>query len=165
MSEIAGQCEECGASVYKQHIDSGIARYEGGKMMCSHCVADYEKKHESDAGIGFEPIELEGGDDEEDVAVNLSSHTQISTTTAILGLGKAWDDSEYKRPLDTRAISATRCRTFHSKLSESSLQFMNDQINDWIDKDEAITVKFSTSTIGIFEGKHPEPNLILTIFY
>ena len=42
---------------------------------------------------------------------------------------------------------------------------MNDQINDWLDGNDKISVKTATSTIGMFEGKHAEPNLILTIFY
>ena len=31
--------------------------------------------------------------------------------------------------------------------------------------DGLIGIKFSNSTIGSFEGKHTEPNLILTLFY
>lgn len=167
MSEISGACANCGASIYRQHIDSGIARYEGGKMLCSHCVVEYEKEHEGERAPEFAPIEFDDDDDddEEEVKVDLSKSRIHSASAATLGVAGGWDDTRFGRQLDTRAIAATRCRTFHSKLSEGALSFMNSQINDWIDGNPNITIKFATSTIGIFEGKHAEPNLILTLFY
>ncbi len=167
MSEdIAGTCQECGASVYKQHLSSGIARYEGDKLMCAPCVADYERSHDAAAsGVAevFEPIELDGSDDE--VRVDLSQSRIHVTSTSTLGNVGGWDDSKFERQLDPRAMSATRCRTFHSKLSQAALEFMDNQINEWLDKQGNVTVKFVTSTIGIFEGKHAEPNLFMTLFY
>lgn len=169
MSEdIAGKCEECGASVYRQHITSGIARYEGGKLMCSICVSEFERSHDaSESGVSeeFAPIEMDSGDDEDEVKVDLSSSRIHSATSAKLGQAKGWDDTRFGRQLDPRAIYATRCRTFHAKLSAPALEFLNNQINDWVDSEGNITVKFATSTIGIFEGKHAEPHLILTLFY
>ena len=168
MSEdIAGKCDECGASVYRQHLTSGIARYEGSKLMCSVCVSEFERSHDAaaggDASSDFAPIELDTQDDE--VHVDLSSSRIHSATATTLGRSKGWDETRYGRQLDPRAISATRCRTFHSKLSGPALEFMNNQINDWIDTEGGVTIKFATSTIGIFEGKHAEPHLILTLFY
>ncbi len=79
--------------------------------------------------------------------------------------GGDWNDARFDRQLDPRTVYSTRCRTFHSKLSEAALEFMNNQINEWIDKHDDLSIKFATSTIGTFEGKHSEPNLILTLFY
>lgn len=42
---------------------------------------------------------------------------------------------------------------------------MTGQINEWLDANDKIVVKFATTTIGPFEGKHTEPNLIITAFY
>ena len=75
------------------------------------------------------------------------------------------DASRFKRPLDPKSPFATRCRTFHCKLSEGAIEFLNMQVNDWLDKHPDIVVKFARSDIGMFEGKHKEPNLILTIFF
>jgi hypothetical protein len=160
-------CGGCGATIYREHLDSGIARYEDGKLLCPHCVAEAERRHEDAdraAGGGFEPIEFDDKDDDE-VQVEMTSSRIHAASAATLGLGGGWDDTKYERAIDSRAISATRCRTFHAKLSEAALEFMNNQINEWLDKNEGITVKFANSTIGIFEGKHAEPNLILTLFY
>jgi len=162
--EVASVCSECGASVYRQHLESGIARYEGSRLLCSHCVADFERKQdESYTEDALETIEFE--DEDKEARVDLSSSRIHGTTKTTLGVGGVWDESKFKRPLRPNEIGATRCRTFHSKLSEAAIEFMTTQINDWLDAHPDIVLKFSTSTIGNFEGKHTEPNLILTVYY
>ncbi len=163
--DIAGTCQECGASVYQQHLSSGIARNENDKLLCPHCVTELKRSGEAGGADDeiFEPIELDSDDDETHVDM---SHSRIrAATTATLGSIGGWDDTRFNRQLDPRAVFSTRCRTFHSKLSEAALEFMNNQINEWIDKHDDLSIKFATSTIGTFEGKHSEPNLILTLFY
>lgn len=72
----------------------------------------------------------------------------------------------FKRPLVTAADGATRCRTFHSKLTDAALSYMDNQINEWSDAHPEVHVKFATSTIGLFEAKqHQEPHLIVSVFY
>ncbi len=161
-------CEECGASVYKQHLESGIARYEAGRLLCAHCVAEYERVHDAAAsGIteDLAPIEL---DEEEDLdpsaGTGAMSSTRIhSMSEATLGLGGA--EMQYRRALDQNHPAASRCRTFHCRLSEGAIEFLNNQINEWLDQNDDISVKFVSSTIGLFEGKHTEQNLIMTLFY
>ena len=45
------------------------------------------------------------------------------------------------------------------------MEFMTDHINAWADRHPDVSIKFATSTVGVFEGKHPDPNLIVTVFY
>ena len=71
---------------------------------------------------------------------------------------------KYKRPLTTGA-TATRVRTFHSRLSENAMNYMDELINEWLDGDPNITVKFSTSTVGVVEGKKTESHLIVSVWY
>ncbi len=72
----------------------------------------------------------------------------------------------FKRPLVSAAEGATRCRTFHSKLTDAALSYMDNQINEWSDAHPEVHVKFATSTIGLFEAKqHQEPHLIVSVFY
>lgn len=164
--EDVSVCEECGASVYKQHLESGIARYESGRLLCAHCVAEYERTHDAAVtGIteDLAPIEL---DDDEDLDAGTSamSSTRIhSLSEATLGLGAA--AAQYRRPLAQDSPAASRCRTFHCRLSEGAIEFLNNQINEWLDQNDDISVKFVSSTIGLFEGKHTEQNLIMTLFY
>ncbi len=168
--DVTTSCEECGASIYQQHLNSGIARYEDGKLLCAHCVADYEKKHDATSGGESDmlaPIQLESEHDEQPApSMDMSSSRIHGASEATLGhMAGGLDESRFKRPLQPDNPGATRCRTFHCKLSDGALDFLNSQINEWLDKNENIVVKFTNTTIGPFEGKHTEPNLIMVLFY
>jgi len=161
-------CEKCGATVYREHLEQGIARYAEGKLLCPPCLTEFEKEEEAAAasGVGaMAPIAFDDSDDDDEVELDMSSSRIHSASTATLGVAQGWDDSRWKRPIDPRAITASRCRTFHAKLTDSALEYMNEQINAWLDKNESIAIKFAVSNIGIFEGKHAEPHVIVTMFY
>jgi len=73
---------------------------------------------------------------------------------------------EFKRPLIHTGTGATRIRTFHVRLSETAMRFLDDHINEWLDDNPDIEVKFSTTSIGIFEGKRGSENqLIMNVWY
>lgn len=164
VDEVTSTCQECGASVYRQHLESGIARYEAGRLLCAQCCSEYERTHDgADEEMEFEAIALDGDDDDSESTD--MSHSRILQSTHNLGMAGAWDDSNYRRPLQPKAPFATRCRTFHCKLADTALQFMNKQINDWVDANDDIVVKFATSTMGVFEGKHAEQHIMVTVFY
>ncbi|RMF85197.1 MAG: hypothetical protein D6744_01775, partial [Planctomycetota bacterium] len=80
------------------------------------------------------------------------------------GLGSHDTQHQYRRPL-SRGATATRCRTFHCKLTDASIVHLNEQINEWADADDEIEIKFATSSVGVIEGKHNDPHLIITVFY
>ncbi|NIA06803.1 MAG: hypothetical protein GWP14_04050 [Actinobacteria bacterium] len=69
-----------------------------------------------------------------------------------------------KRAVNVTGQGATRTRTFHSKLNDAALALMDQAINEWIDA-ASVEVKCVSSCIGTFEGKKPEPHLILTVWY
>jgi hypothetical protein len=71
---------------------------------------------------------------------------------------------QFKRPLNADGSGATRCRLFHSKIAVASLEFMEHQINEWLDGDK-IEIKHVGQIIGTMEGKRPEPNLMVIVWY
>ena len=154
-------CKECGSTIYREHLDKGIARYEEGKLLCAHCVIELENSRDAEgAGEKYETITF---DDEEPDAMSQSRiHGATSHGMATAG---TWDDSKFKRPLRPDKVGATRIRVFHCKLSEGALDFMLNQINDWLDGNDQIVVKMMNSSIGPYEGKHTEQHLIVTVFY
>ena len=162
-------CEQCGASVYQEHLDSGIARQVNGKLLCAHCLTEYEESGgaEDDGGMFEEenlaPIEFEE-DDKGGTKVEMSSTRIHLQTEAARGQGVA-DEGKFKRLPRADGVGATRCRMFHCRISQGATDFMVNQINEWLDQHNDITLKFATTTIGMFEGKHTEPNLITTVFY
>ncbi|MBL1218399.1 MAG: hypothetical protein D8M59_13005 [Planctomycetes bacterium] len=59
---------------------------------------------------------------------------------------------------------ATHVRTFHSKLSDESLAYMDRVINEWLADHPECEVKFISTTIGMFTGKVKEPALICQVW-
>ncbi len=161
-SEKTESCQGCGATVYPEHLETGIAKRLDGKLLCSHCVKEEETKASGVLDV-LEPIPLDD-DDIGGTRVEMSDSV-VALTSDKLNKTSAWDDSRFRRKLDPSAPGAIRCRLFHAKLSEGALEFLNNQVNEWLDQNDQITVKFVNSTIGQFEGKHTETNLILAIFY
>ena len=169
-------CQSCGASVYPEHISKGIAGFLGGNVLCPHCFADARKSLGSAHGVAFSDAKDETGDEETIRAIAFDAGRAESSpaSTGIHGFSgdslasgaaSILDDAKYHRQLNPVGQDATRCRTFHSKLNDSAVAFMNDQLNTWVDSHPQINIKFATSAIGIFEGKQKDPNLIVTVFY
>ncbi|MCK4629776.1 MAG: hypothetical protein KAT56_12285 [Sedimentisphaerales bacterium] len=103
-----------------------------------------------------EPIKLETNGE------NINEATQIRT----FGSDSTRErKEEYKRPLNTTGKGATRVRTFHTRLSNNAMAFLDEQVNEWIDENPDIEVKFSTSTVGMVESKKTEPHLIINVWY
>lgn len=71
----------------------------------------------------------------------------------------------YKRPTNMNKNGAVRMRTFHCRLSEQGVEYLDQTINDWLEQHPDVEVKFTTSTIGLWDGKLKEPTLILNVWY
>lgn len=158
-----GICKQCGATVFPEQIENGLARMVGGRLLCMPCLEEYEQTHDASSKTGsgyqFAPIAFR---DEEDSG---EPRAAGSSAGSAVGVPAPRADLHLTRPLDPSSPTATRCRTFHCKLNDAAIEFMNNAINSWIDAHQDIRIKFATSTLGVFEGKNKEPNLILTLFY
>ena len=170
-------CDACGASIYPEHLADGKAASIQGRLLCVHCLTDYKKSHhvEEERFVGQSTMRAPGEDDEtmEPIVLDEDAVPAARETREIRSFGgetaiggeALQDESGYQRPLLTQGPGSTRCRTFHAKLNDGAVAFMNRQINDWADSHPDVTIKFATSTIGIWEGKKADPTLIITVFY
>jgi DNA-directed RNA polymerase subunit RPC12/RpoP len=127
---------------------------QGERLQCPQCrypelVPVPEEKAESIK------LEANGG--------NINEATQIRTFASASSLER--NKAEYKRPLNADGEGATRIRTFHTRLGNNAMSFLDEQINEWVDENPDIVVKFSTSTVGMVEGKKTEPHLIISVWY
>ncbi len=168
-------CGQCGASVYPEHVESGKAREINGKLHCTHCLVEYQKTHHADEPkvVGqstmrapgetddFTPIAIDEGESMHKTSIDV--HPMGGETFS--GMEALQDDSALKRPLAPGGQGATRCRTFHAKLNDGAVGFMNKQINEWADKHPDVFIKYATSAIGVWEGKKADSHLIVTVFY
>jgi len=102
-----------------------------------------------------EPIALVDDFDED----SPSQRRAFGSTSTVLQ-----NEFTFKRPLNIDGSGATRCKLFHSKISDGPLSHMQQMINEWLDS-EKVEVKFVTQSIGVMEGKHAEPNVIVLMWY
>ncbi len=72
---------------------------------------------------------------------------------------------QYKRTPYVNGTGVCRVRTFHGKLSDQGLEYLDNAINEWLDNHPEVEVKFVTSSVGVFEGKMREPALVLNLWY
>jgi hypothetical protein len=59
---------------------------------------------------------------------------------------------------------AVHVKTFHAKLRVDALDFLDEQINQWLEEHPEYEVKFSTATIGALVGKTTEPALFVMVW-
>jgi hypothetical protein len=88
----------------------------------------------------------------------------VSAAKVIKSALEAGRKTDFKRPVNLNGQGATRCRMFHCKVAESSMDNMENQINDWLDSGQ-IEVKQVGHVVGMMEGKHTEPNVIVIVWY
>ena len=81
------------------------------------------------------------------------------------GLGRQERQRDWKRKTNTPGTGATRLKSFHGKLSEEGLSYLDDAVNEWLDSHPEVEIKVVTSTIGTFEGKIRTPALVLNLWY
>jgi hypothetical protein len=146
-------CDTCGASIYPEHLDKHVAERVDNRLLCKHCLDEQSSQNE---GV----IVL---DDVLDRPTAKAATSQIHYTAGSMAGGAT--AHQYRRPLQPEAGYAIRCKTFHCKLTDASMTHLDDMVNEWADADDDVRIKFATSTVGIVEGKHLDPHLIVTVFY
>jgi len=171
-TEGTESCGSCGAVIYPEMIANNAAGHWDGALLCPHCLN--EKKQEALARRSAAPT-TEPEDNLAPISLVSAEGADVvserpSTAKQAFGGGITFDrprddQTQYKRALLKNTSSATRCRTFHCKLNDPSIHNMNQQINEWIDDHEDYEIKFVCSDIGVMEGKHADPHLIVTVFY
>ncbi len=176
--ETVKSCQECGATIYPEHIERHVADEYEGRLLCPYCLQ--EKRSQSAAGVpvgavataGTVPVPTSADDGIILAEEEAGPEAAAPTTIRAIGGGPGGLSEvarrgrvQLRRSLLTGLSAATRCRSFHCKLTDAALGNMNDQINEWADSDEQIEIKFATSSIGVVEGKHNDPHLIVTVFY
>jgi hypothetical protein len=177
--EQFASCQDCGATIYPEHLEKRVAEHWEGKLLCPFCL----RERRSASGVGMATAVAAPGAAQPTAIVELESaetgaagDTPIAyekKPTAIRSIGGGPSgmpvgsvvEADYRRALLKGSPNATRCKSFHCKLADGPIAYLCEQINEWADSDDHIEIKFATSTIGVIEGKHVDTHLIVTIFY
>lgn len=96
----------------------------------------------------------------DDSAISSEKKKEIRT----FGGMKSRHEDNWTRTPNTTGMGAIHVRSFHSKITEDALIYMDQQINEWLDAHPQYEVKFVNSTLGTFSGKIKEPHVICQIW-
>jgi hypothetical protein len=103
-------------------------------------------------------------EDDEPVGADALAHA-TPTSKIKFGAELGHKKHDFTRQLKQGGLGACRVRTFHAKLSDQGLEYLDDAINVWLDHHPEIDVKFVQSNIGMFDGKFKDLALIVNVWY
>ena len=72
-------------------------------------------------------------------------------------------EDSWTRTPNTTGMGAIHVRTFHAKLTDDALVYLDQHINEWLDAHPQYEVKFVTSCVGTLTGKLKEPHLVCQV--
>ncbi|MDX2016375.1 MAG: hypothetical protein SFY95_01890 [Planctomycetota bacterium] len=98
------------------------------------------------------------------VAGQAIAGTKIVLNEQRLGANVGRHEDAWKRKPNTTGTGAIHVKSFHCKLNSESLDYLDRQINEWLDAHPQYEVKFVTTSIGEWQGKIKEPNLIMQVW-
>ncbi len=73
-------------------------------------------------------------------------------------------EDKWQRTPNSTGHGAIHVKSFHCKLTDESLHYLDQQVNEWLDAHPQYEVKFVTTSIGEWTGKLKEPNLIVQVW-
>lgn len=73
-------------------------------------------------------------------------------------------EDNWSRTPNVTGTGAIHVKSFHCKLTGESLEFLDKQVNEWLDAHPQYEVKFVTTSVGEWMGKVKEPNLIVQVW-
>lgn len=121
-----------------------------------------------------EPINSNQEKREEPISFDPGADTGISHSPLNMGgSGETWPAAAtparaaVKKPV-TAAPSGDRItsvRIFFTKLHAGAVDFLSEQIGEWLAKNPEIKIKSTNTTVGEIQAKKTEPNLIITVWY
>jgi hypothetical protein len=79
-------------------------------------------------------------------------------------LGSGHHKEKWQRQPNLTGTGAIHVKSFHCKLTGDSLDFLDQQINEWLDAHPDYEVKMVTTSVGDWTGKLKEPNLIVNVW-
>jgi len=59
----------------------------------------------------------------------------------------------------------TGVKTFFTKLHPGAMEFLDEQITNWLKENPGVAIKLTNTTTGEVQAKKTEPNIIITVWY
>ena len=122
-------------------------------------------KHFRNPDLPPDDLPKEGGVPAEDEVIEVvhDSPGGLKKKIKTFGKGERHED-KWSRTPNATGEGAIHVQTFFSKLTQDSVTYMDQSINEWLDEHPDYEVKLISTTIGTFTGKTKEPHLICQVW-
>ena len=117
--------------------------------------------------VGFSPSRMQRGEQPRHARVGLAGVGRDRADLVVLAAAVAvvGDHAEHwKRTPNATGQGAIHVKTFVAKLRPDAMEYLDQQINEWLDDNPEYEVKFVTTSTGTFMSKNPEPALVLNVW-
>lgn len=139
------------------HRDALPPGYAGG-------MPDEPRKPKADKDLSLDDtLPLDVGDEPVPVVRNVEGGSN-KIRTFEQKLGSARHEDKWTRTPNVTGSGAIHMKSFHCRLTGDSLEFLDQQINEWLDAHPQYEVKLVTTSVGMWSGKLKEPNLIVNVW-
>ena len=115
--------------------------------------------HAGDAPLDLDPIEMDELEESD------TAEAKPTTSKIMFGADGMMKKHAWKRGTTSTGTGACRVRTFHGKLSDQGLEYLDEAINTFLDEHPEIEIKFVTSNVGMFDGKFKDLAMIVNVWY
>ena len=123
---------------------------------------DDAERHFKNPDLPPDPTEEQPPHQAEDEAIQIVSDSPDGLRKKIKAFNqqKRHEDAWSRSP-NTTGSGAIHVQTFFAKLTEDSVKYMDQSINEWLDQHPQYEVKFVNSSIGTMRGKGGQQDVMI----
>lgn len=105
------------------------------------------------------PLNLGGGGGQPAPAPKVAAKPKPKIVVPASGVRKE------EAPVSSSGDRITGVKTFFTKLHPGALEFLDEQIGRWLEKNPQVQIKQTNVVCGDIQAKKTEPNIIITVWY
>lgn len=111
-----------------------------------------------------EPIPFDDSDDETQTEIS-HSPLDLGGSNSISMESAPAVSKVPSKPDSSESANITKVKVFFTKLHAGSMDFLAQQINEWLSANPGVVIKRTNAVVGDVISKKTEPNLIITVWY
>lgn len=139
--------------------DIDISNIPSGDDLNEPIPFDSDTSGKNNADVSHSPLNLGGGGNPNPASEPKPKPKIQMPAKSKIGIAR--DSAE--EIVSTERI--TGVRTFFAKLHAGAIDFLGEQITNWLKNNPGINIKRTNVVTGEIQGKKTEPNIIITVWY
>jgi hypothetical protein len=103
--------------------------------------------------------------DEDETGDTEVSHSPLNLGGAATEMPRVGRQTRPTGKLTSTPERITGAKTFFTKLHPGAIEFLDEQITNWLRNNPGLVVRRTNVTTGEVQAKKTEPNIIITVWY